>query len=111
MAGRPRVSENGHGDTEPESIDYSLVRISLDDASLEKLARLVAREVAAMIPEPVEDRWINSREAAAYLGINYSTLKERAAAGELPAYQDTPGGTLWFKRSELDEQRKSGAVG
>ncbi len=106
MATRPRAS-NGHGDGQRESIDYSLVKITLDEESLERLADAMAARVAELMPEPAEDRWLNAREAADHLRIHYSTLKERAASGELPAYQDTPNGQLYFKRSELDEHRRS----
>jgi excisionase family DNA binding protein len=85
--------------------------VTLDRDQLDALALTVARHVAELMADPADDPWINSREAAEHLGIHYSTLKERAAAGELPGYQDTPGGPLWFKRSELDERRRDGAIG
>lgn len=97
--------------TAPDSPALPQLAVSLDAATIDALALAVARRVAELLPDPSDDPWINSREAAGHLGIHYSTLKERAAAGELPTYQDTPGGPLWFKRSELDEQRRSGAIG
>jgi excisionase family DNA binding protein len=65
--------------------------------------------VAELLPDRADDPWLGARAAAAYLRLSYSTLKERAARGELPAYQDVPGGSLYFKRSELDEHRRSGS--
>jgi excisionase family DNA binding protein len=79
----------------------------LHPETIDALAVAVARRVFELMPDPAADPWINAREAAAHLGSHYSTVKQRAAAGELPAYQDSPGGPLWFKRSELDETRRS----
>jgi excisionase family DNA binding protein len=87
--------------------ETSALTVQLDDASLDRLAAAVATRVSALLPDPAADGWLDSREAAAHLRIHYSTLKERAAAGELPAHQDAPGGPLYFKRSELDEYRRS----
>jgi|GEM_PF-6757081 len=95
-------------DTQPLSLPQ--LAVTLDAATIDALAGSIARRVAELMPDPSSDPWINAREAAEHLGIHYSTVKERAAAGELPAYQDTPGGALWFKRSELDEQRRHGAL-
>jgi excisionase family DNA binding protein len=91
--------------TVPDTPTLPQLAVTLDAATIDALALAVARRVFESMPDPAADVWINAREAAEHLGIHYSTLKERTAAGELPAYQDTPGGALWFKRSELDEQR------
>jgi excisionase family DNA binding protein len=81
--------------------------VTLDAVTLDQLAADIARRVFELMPDPADDPWIGAREAAEHLGIHYSTVKQRAAAGELPAYQDSPGGPLWFKRSELDDRRRS----
>ena len=93
-------------DTQPLRSTPAL-SVGLDPETIDALALAVARRVAELIPDAEEDGWLDSREAAAHLRIHYSTLKERAAAGELPAYQDAPSGPLYFKRSELDEHRRS----
>ena len=93
-------------DTQPP-LQTPTLSVGLDPETIDALALAVARRVAELIPDPAEDGWLDSREAAAHLRIHYSTLKERAAAGELPAYQDAPGGPLYFKRSELDDHRRS----
>lgn len=77
------------------------------DALADALAERIAPRVIKLVGEAKADPWISSRQAAAYLDIHYSTLKERAAAGELPGHQDTPSGPLKFKRSELDDWRRS----
>jgi excisionase family DNA binding protein len=87
--------------------DNPTLSVALDPETIDALALAVARRVFELMPDPADDPWINAREAAAHLGIHYSTVKQRAAAGELPAYQDAPNGPLWFKRSELDDHRRS----
>jgi excisionase family DNA binding protein len=83
--------------------------VALDPETIDQLAASIARRVFELMPDPSADPWIGAREAAEHLGIHDSTLKERAAAGELPAHQDAPGGPLWFKRSELDAARRGDA--
>jgi excisionase family DNA binding protein len=91
----------------PESQSLPTLTISLDAESVESIAAAVAERCAVLIPEPESDRWVTSREAAGYLAVPYSTLKAWTARGELPAYQDTPGGNYYFKRTELDDWRRS----
>jgi excisionase family DNA binding protein len=93
--------------TTPDTPTLPTLAVTLDPATIDQLADSISRRVFELMPDPADDPWINAREAAAHLGIHYSTVKQRAAAGELPAYQDSPGGPLWFKRSELDEKRRS----
>ncbi len=95
-------------DTQPLQ-PTSTLAVILTPGQLDQLASAVARRVFELLSDPASDPWISSREAAEHLGIHYSTLKERAAAGELPAFQDAPSGPLWFKRSELDDWRRSDA--
>jgi excisionase family DNA binding protein len=89
------------------STSLPTLAVGLDPETIDALAASIAAYVAELIPEPAEDAWLDSREAAAYLAVSYATLKERSARGELPAYQDTPSGSLYFKRSELDDWRRS----
>jgi excisionase family DNA binding protein len=48
---------------------------------------------------------MDSKQAAAYLGISPSSLWKLTAARDIPFEQDKPGGKCWFKRSELDAWR------
>lgn len=62
-------------------------------------------------PAVQEDRWMDTREAAAYLGFGSpGPLKKLTAARTVPFHQDTPGGKCWFLRSELDRWRRGGDV-
>lgn len=83
------------------------LRLGLDEETIDALAAAVALRLAELLPAPAEDGWLNAREAAAHLRISYSSVKERAAGGDLPCHQDTPGGSLFFRRSELDAWRRA----
>ena len=80
----------------------------LDGDSLDCLAEMLAPRLAARLvgSSQDEDRWLNAREAAAYVGLPISAVWKRAAAGELPASQDGPRCKLYFKRSDLDAWRE-----
>jgi excisionase family DNA binding protein len=90
------------------SVDLgAAVVASLDESALERLAELLApRLVGQLQPAPAEDGWIDSKQAAAYLGITTSTLWKLTAALEIPFAQDKPGAKTWFKRSQLDQWRE-----
>jgi hypothetical protein len=87
--------------------ETSTLTVQLDDATLGRLAAAVAVRVAALLPDRVEDCWFDSGEAADYLRLPLSQLRKLSAADLIPAHQDTPGGRLYFLRSELDEWRRS----
>jgi excisionase family DNA binding protein len=70
----------------------------------EQLSELAA-QIAARLQEPEPDRWLNTREAAAHLGMHADTLRGLAAQRRIPSVQDRPGCKLHFKRSELDAYR------
>jgi excisionase family DNA binding protein len=93
--------------TVSRSVSLPALVVTADSEMIDALALAIAARVAELLPVAAADGWLDSREAAAHLRIHYSTLKERAAAGKLPSYQDAPGGPLYFKRSELDEHRRS----
>ena len=78
-----------------------------DVEALEALVEILApRLVAHLAPIPLEDGWLNAREAASYIGISTNALHKLTAAREIPFEQDCAGGKLWFKRSELDAWRR-----
>jgi excisionase family DNA binding protein len=82
-----------------------LARALLDALDEEDLAAL-ARRLGPFLPAtltPAPDRWLTAHEAADYLGIAYSTLKKRMAAGELPCERE--GGRCYFRRADLDAWR------
>jgi excisionase family DNA binding protein len=79
----------------------------LDD---DALAELAAR-LAPFLPQPETadgDRWLNTRQAAEYLGISPNALHKLTAARTIPFQQDRPGAKCWFRQSELDGWRQGG---
>jgi excisionase family DNA binding protein len=105
-----RREGNGIG---PSTFD-SVAGSSLLDALIDQLAqRLAERLVAATSPaqagEPNgEDEWLDSRHAAAYLGVHRDTLRKLAAERAIPSEQDGPNCKLYFRRSDLDSWRRTG---
>jgi len=71
----------------------------------EKLAALAAR-LDEPRPAGGEDRWLTTREAARYLGVNPKTLSNLASRGEVPSVQHSPRGRRYFRRSDLDRWRE-----
>jgi excisionase family DNA binding protein len=83
----------------------------LIDALIERLAERIATAIAGYLPGPcadVVDEWLDSRQAAEYLGLHRDTLRRLAAARAIPSEQDGRGRKLFFRRSTLDEWRRSG---
>lgn len=55
--------------------------------------------------------WMNSREAAAYLGLTLPALHRLTATRAIPFEQDTPGGKCWFSPAALDDWRRRNGTG
>jgi excisionase family DNA binding protein len=60
------------------------------------------------IDETEPDRWMDSRDAAAYLGVHRDTLRKLAAAGSIRSMQDGPACKHYFSKAALDRWRESG---
>lgn len=98
---KPVGSTGVHPEMEPESII---------DMLLDRLAdRVVDAVVARLGTDPeVPDQWLDSHQAAKYLGLHRDTLRRLAAARAIPAEQDGRGCKLFFRRAALDEWRRAG---
>ena len=84
-----------------------LTRALIDQLEPEEL-RSLAERLAPYLPAPQPERgweWLDSRAAAAHLGVSIPTLRRLVASGEVPFRQDVDGGRLHFLRSELDRWR------
>jgi len=84
---------------------------SILDAVIEEIAdRLAAAVVSRLAATQEQDAgdWLDSREAAVYLGVHRDTLRKLAAERAISSHQDGRGCKLFFRRSELDEWRRSG---
>jgi hypothetical protein len=57
--------------------------------------------------DPDSDHWMDTRAAAAYLGLSSANaLHKLTAARQIPFEQDAPGGKCWFQKSQLDAWRR-----
>ena len=86
-----------------------LAQALLAELTQDDLAEL-ARRLAPFLPPPapVADGWLDTKQAAAYLGLTVKALHHRTAAGDIPCHRDSDekGSKLWFARSELDQWRR-----
>lgn len=80
--------------------------IAGDEGGLRALAELLAPYLPAPAALAQEDRWLSTREAAAYAGTTRHALHKAMAAREVHFEQDVPGGKAWFKRADIDAWRR-----
>ena len=81
------------------------------DLLVDRLVERAAAAVVARLENDSADRrdeWFDSAQAADYLGLHRDTLRRLAAARAIPTEQDGRGCKLFFRRSALDEWRRSG---
>jgi excisionase family DNA binding protein len=91
----------------------NLARHLLDELDEADMAEL-ARRLAPYMPKPApasRDGWLNSRQAAKYLGISLDTLQDLAARRQIPFEQRTTRGRLYFDPSALDNWRRGAPAG
>jgi excisionase family DNA binding protein len=85
--------------------------------AMEELIREVAAEVRSEVIVAIRAelgsngpsssrRWLDTKEAAAYLGVHPDTIGKAASRGEIPSEQDKPGAKRWFEPHKLDEWRR-----
>jgi excisionase family DNA binding protein len=80
------------------------------DLILDQLVARVSDQITARlaaVDERPADQWLDSRGAAAYLGISRDTVRRLAAAGSLPTEQSGANCKLYFRRSDLDTWRRN----
>jgi hypothetical protein len=73
---------------------------------LRQLAELLAPYMPARAADAEPDRWLSTREAAAYAGTTPNALHKAMAAREIHFEQDSAGGKAWFKRADIDAWRR-----
>jgi excisionase family DNA binding protein len=78
---------------------------------LEQFIEVLADRVAERLQGPavVDDDWLDTRAAAAHLGVHRDTIRRLAAERAIASEQDGPGCKLFFRRSDLDAWRCSEA--
>jgi excisionase family DNA binding protein len=85
-------------------------RLTLPPELVDALADAVAERVMAKLAVASvtgEDRWLDTKDAAAYLGMSVSGLHKLTAARAIPFEQDGPRAKCWFRKSELDAWRRA----
>ena len=82
----------------------------LDDAALDRLAELLEPRLRRL-SAPAADGWLDTADAAAYLGVSRHALHRLTAERRLPFSQGAPGARCYFRRSDLDAWRQNGARG
>jgi len=90
-------------------LEVERLRREFEAFSARMVGDLRALEARLYEPEPRgdrEDRWMPTREAARYLGVNPKTLSNLASRGEVPSVQHSPRGRRYFRRSDLDRWRE-----
>jgi excisionase family DNA binding protein len=95
------ASAKFHADVDAMSILDFLLDGLADRLAAAVIARLGAKHAS-------EDEWLDSNQAAEYLGLHRDTLRRLAAARAIPAEQDGRGCKLFFRRDALDAWRRSG---
>ena len=84
--------------------------VALSAEALDALADAVAArldERRAKQRDAADDRWLTTREAAAYLGMTVAALHKLTAARAIPFAQAGPGCRCYFRRVDLDGWRAS----
>jgi hypothetical protein len=72
------------------------VPVTLNDDALTAIADAVA---ARHEPEP---GYLDTKQAAAHLGLTIPALEKLKQRGRLPYTQEAPGHKVWFARRDLD---------
>jgi excisionase family DNA binding protein len=89
------------------------ITLRLDPESVEQLAEALAARLDTRLSRRTEtqkdDRWLDSKHAAEYLGVSVSAIHRLTASRSLPFSQDGPRARCYFRRSELDRWRESNA--
>jgi excisionase family DNA binding protein len=85
----------------------TLARALLDELEPDDLAALAdaLRPFLAPPARSEPDRWMDTRHAAAYLGMSVPALHKLTSARAIRFQQNVPGGKCYFKRSDLDAYR------
>jgi hypothetical protein len=99
----------------PPAAELSL---SFDGDALDHVAEVVAERVAERVADRLtdrlaartDDRWLDTAEAAAYVGRTPAALHKLTAAQAIPFAQDGPRAKCYFRRSDLDRWMAANAA-
>lgn len=84
-------------------------RVVFDAATIDRLGDALADAVLERLGDSLkrqpDDRWLDSREAAAHLAISVDALHRLTAARRLAFSQSVAGAPCYFRRGDLDAYR------
>lgn len=78
---------------------------ALDDDALDALAERLAPRIAERLPQA--DEWMETADAARYIGRSVTAMHKLTAARAIPFEQEKPGAKCYFLRTELDAWMRS----
>ena len=83
-----------------------------DDATMKQLREEIVDELLTTLPPLLEGRadsdgWLDTKGAAAYLGISVTALHKLTSARRLVFSQTVIGAPCFFRRTDLDAYRES----
>ena len=83
-----------------------------DDATMNQLRDAIVDELLTRLPPLLEggadsEGWLDTKAAAAYLGISVTALHKLTGARRLAFSQTMTGAPCFFRRSDLDAYRES----
>lgn len=99
----------GLGPTDAAIAHAVVEAISMEPTMLQRLAEaLEPYVVRATTNESRDGEWLESKQAAAHLGLTVNAIHKLTAARTIPFEQEGPGCKCWFRRTELDAWRRGG---
>ena len=90
-----------------------MAQLTLDPESIREISETVAALLKPQLAEicSENDRWMNSAEAATYLGMTLQALYKLTARDDIPFTQSEPNAKCWFQKSRLDRWRDQDSHG
>jgi hypothetical protein len=86
----------------------SAISLELSPEAIGEIADAVAERVIHRVgggAGTAENGWLNSNDAAAYLGLTKNALHKLTSARTIPFSQEKPGAACYFERAALDAYR------
>lgn len=85
----------------------TVLELDLAPEAEDRIVRRIVQELLAELR--MEDHgWLDTKQAANYLGLSVDSLHKLTAARGIPFEQSSPNARCWFLRSELDRWRRKG---
>jgi len=85
------------------------VDIDIPSAQMDQIVDRIAHRIVELLEVEGDksNQWLDSKQAAEHLGISLNALHRLTSRREIPFAQQSEGGRLYFRPSELDAWRES----